>query len=300
MSASRTDDLPKTAGGTARVALIAGSGALPVMVADALAEAGRDPFVVAIEGEASDALKRHDHVEAYSGHPGVVLRALKASGAQEVVMIGGIRGRPDLRRIRPDFTTIRFAARLLPRLGAGDDALLRAVIDMVEDAGLTVRGVHQVLPELLAGKGHLAGPVKTSRDDDAALQTAVRAALALGAIDAGQGAVAVKRRVVALEGAEGTDLMLERVAKLRRVGRLSEKPGGVLVKLAKPGQELRADLPTIGPQTVQHTAAAGLTCIGVHAGHSLIASLDDTIAAADAAKISLIGIVPEDYGATHG
>ncbi|MEN0000114.1 MAG: UDP-2,3-diacylglucosamine diphosphatase LpxI, partial [Pseudomonadota bacterium] len=188
---------------------------------------------------------------------------------------------------------LKVAARLLPRLRAGDDALLRGVIGIMEDAGIRVRGVHEIVPDLLAPLGHLAGP-KPDSATQSALQTAMHGALALGELDAGQAAVAVRRRLVALEGAEGTDLMLERVAALREAGRLPKKRGGALVKIAKPGQELRADLPTIGPDTIKNATSAMLKAVGVHAGRALITDLEATKALADECKITLLGINPSE------
>ena len=125
-------------------------------------------------------------------------------------------------------------------------------------------------------------------------------AAALGALDAGQACVAIGKRIVALEGAEGTDMMLERVAELRGLGRLKAGRGGVLVKLAKSGQELRADLPTIGTATMDKAAEAGLSGIAIHAGRALISDYETTCAHAEKAGLFLIGIVPEELLATDG
>ncbi|MEL6920812.1 MAG: UDP-2,3-diacylglucosamine diphosphatase LpxI [Pseudomonadota bacterium] len=279
---------------TGRIGLIAGNGSLPLMVAQTLKMDGANPFVVGIEGEANAQLEEFDFISAYTGHPGKIVSALKRAKVTDVVMVGGVRGRPQLSRVRPDWTTLKIAGKMLSTLGRGDDALLRSVIGIIEDAGIRVRGVHELVPSLLAPHGVLAGP-KPDRDTRKSIFTAIRGATALGSLDAGQGVIALGRRVVALEGAEGTDLMINRIAELRKVARLPDKPGGALVKLAKPGQELRADLPTIGPETIENAARAQLKAVAVHAGRSLVVELERVQAVADDAGISLLGIEPDEY-----
>ncbi len=129
-----------------------------------------------------------------------------------------------------------------------------------------------------------------SRRDMPDLKAALEAARAIGALDIGQGAVSIGGRVVAVEGIEGTDGLLARVKDLRGHGRIAGKKRGVLVKCAKPGQELRADLPTIGPATVLAAHAAGLAGIGVEAGHSLILDFGDMVERADALGLFVVGL----------
>jgi UDP-2,3-diacylglucosamine hydrolase len=277
-----------------RVAIVAGSGQIPVFVAEKLEKDGRRPFIIAVDGEADPALLKYEHQFVYSAHIGVLLSALRRIKPEDVVLIGGAKSRPSLWRIRPDWTTIRLAARMIPKLRSGDDVLLRGVINMIEDAGFRVRGVHELVPDLLAEKGNLAGP-KPSRTAVEAIATAVDGALALGGLDAGQACVAIGRRIVALEGAEGTDMMLQRVAELRAAGRLPKRRGGVLVKLAKPRQDLRSDLPTIGVSTVENAAKAALSGIAVHAEHALIADQGATFTRASALGVFIVGIDPAEY-----
>jgi len=277
-----------------RVAIVAGSGRIPVYAAGKLAAAGRDPFIVVIEGEADEELRQYEHDVINTAEIGRLVAILERVGPSEVIMVGGVGARPDLRRLRPDWTTLRLAAWLLPKLRAGDDAILRGVIETIESAGFPVRGVHELVPDLLAKQGQIAGPKPTKADREA-IATAVRGALALGALDAGQACVAIGRRIVALEAAEGTDMMLQRVSELRKNGRLKAARGGVLVKLAKPGQELRADLPTIGTATIENAARAGLKGIAVHAENALISDFEATCARAREQGIFLVGIDPEDW-----
>ncbi len=165
------------------------------------------------------------------------------------------------------------------------------VIKLIEAMGCEVLGAHEIVPGLLAKTGPL-GAHAPSDDDHRDIDRASEAAKRLGELDIGQGAVSVGGRVVALEGVEGTDRMLERVTALRAEGRISARRKGVLVKLCKPQQDMRADLPTIGPSTVENVIRAGLAGIAVEAGRALVLEEAKMIAAADAAGVFVCGIDP--------
>jgi DUF1009 family protein len=140
-----------------RVAIIAGGGDIPLYVAETLAEQGRNPFIVAIEGEADPALYRFEHEVIYPIRPGVLMSILKRVNPADVVMVGGVRRRPKLHKIRPDWTTIKLVARFLPKLRSGDDVLLRGVVEMIEEAGYRVRGVHELVPNCWQARATLPG-----------------------------------------------------------------------------------------------------------------------------------------------
>lgn len=278
-------------GGRGRTCVIAGGGTLPIDVANALAEAGERPYVLMVEGEADPVLSRHDGMRLPLGALTGQLRALKAMGIRNIVLAGTIRSRPPLSALRFDRSALSVLPRILTALfslGGGDDKLLRAIVGGLESYGLRVIGAHEIVPDLIVSKG-AAGKRAPRKRDVTDIRLAWRAAKAIGALDVGQGAVAVHGRVVALEGAEGTDAMLERVRALRGAGRIPAKPGGVLVKCAKPGQELRADLPAIGPPTVANAAAAGLSGIVVEEGRALIMERQRTVALADEKGIFIAG-----------
>jgi DUF1009 family protein len=165
--------------------------------------------------------------------------------------------------------------------------VLSSVVRFLEGKGYRVYGAGEVAPELLAAEGNL-GAKAPSPDDRADIETGFRVVSALGRLDVGQAAVVVKGRVLAVEAAEGTDAMLVRCAELRKGGR-RRGLAGVLVKAPKPGQEERVDLPTIGPDTVEMAAQAGLAGIAVAAGRVLIADRDATIAAAGQHGLFLVG-----------
>jgi hypothetical protein len=159
----------------------------------------------------------------------------------------------------------------------------------LESRGIKVVGAHEIVPELTAGEGPLTA-TRPNQSDWRDIQAARTAARAIGALDIGQAAVAIGGRAVALEGIEGTAGLLDRTRELRGHGRLAGKARGVLVKCAKPGQELRADLPSIGPQTIEAAHAAGLAGIAVEAGRSLILEGPATIARANALGLFIVGL----------
>ncbi|MFB2552140.1 LpxI family protein [Ensifer soli] len=279
--------LPERA--TGRLCIIAGGGMLPHHVADAARLQGEDPFIIALTGEAGADWAGYDMrvmgIGDFSGISGLFRR----EGIDRVVLSGGVRRRPDWRDIRPTLKTLaRVPAVLKTLISGGDDAVLKMAIDLIEASGARVVGVQEIVPDLLAEVGPLGQmePGEEARRDIAA---AAAAADALGALDVGQGAVAVGGRVVALEGPEGTDAMLGRVAELRASGRISQRRKGVLVKLCKPQQDLRADLPSVGPSTVAGAKAAGLAGIVIEAGRALVLERARMAAEADAAGVFILG-----------
>lgn len=274
-----------------RAGLIAGAGALPADVADALARIGFPPFVIIVEGEGehTERLKAYPHrwmpVEQFASF----LPVLKAEGVTHALMAGAVTQRPRLGSVRWSFRHLRLIPRAARALRKGDDGLLKEIVSYAEEHGVAIVGPQQLVPDLVAVEGPLTEILPTAadqRDIDAALA----AARALGRLDVGQAAVAIGGRVVALEGVEGTDAMLARVASLRNHPRLAGKKRGVLVKCAKPNQELRMDLPAIGPATVQRAHEAGLAGIGVEAGRSFVLEQEETAALANRLGLFIVGL----------
>ncbi|WP_258051798.1 LpxI family protein [Mesorhizobium sp. INR15] len=275
----------------AKVGIVAGGGSLPVEVAQGLAKHGYPPFVLLMEGEADrqQDLRRYEHGTLALEQIGSLIPTLKRHGVTHLVLAGEIKRRPRLTRIRPSLGLLAIVPTVIMALARGDDGLLKVVTRGLEKRGIKVIGAHEVVPELAAGEGTLTatGPKQSDwRDIEAARQ----AAKAIGALDIGQAAIAIGGRAIALEGIEGTQGLLERTRELRGHGRLAGKARGVLVKCAKPGQELRADLPSIGPQTVESAHAAGLAGIAVEAGRSLILEGPATIARANALGLFIVGL----------
>lgn len=270
--------------------IIAGGGPMPRRVADAARAAGRPVSVVVLEG--------HGDPAAWTGYPHIVLRFglaarmlswLKGQGVRQLVLSGSVT-RPSFLSLRPDADSVRLAVRIGRRAFGGDDELLTTVLAVLREEGFEPLGAQEVLQGLLAPPGLLT---RAAPDADAIADIArgVRVVRALGAVDVGQGAVVQQGLVLAVEAIEGTDAMLARAGTLRRDG-----PGGVFVKLVKPGQDRRVDLPTLGPPTVAGAAAAGLRGIAFEAEGCILAERDAMIAAADAAGLFLLGLTPQEIG----
>ena len=267
--------------------IIAGGGPMPLRVAEAARAAGRGVFLVGLEGFAQPAhLAPFPHAMARIGAAGRILDLLRAQGVRDLVLIGTVK-RPGFFDLRPDAEGAKLLARIGRAAFAGDDGLLRAVVRVLGEMGFTVLGAHEILREALAPLGLLT---RTAPDALAMSDIARGVAVArkLGEADVGQGCVVQQGLVLAVEAIEGTDAMLSRCAPLRRNG-----PGGVLVKIAKPGQERRADLPTLGAETVRGAIAAGLRGVAFEAGGALLAERAEAVALADAAGLFLLGFDPE-------
>ena len=251
-----------------KTALIAGSGALPAALAVAMAE---KPLVTAMEGHAPNGLVVDLSFRVERLVP--FLRALEREGVEEVVFAGAVtRPRLDPALLDPD--TASLLPRLMQAMAAGDDATLRVVIALFEEFGFTVAGVDAVAPALLPGPGVLAGTVSERDKADAA--RAAEIVQAIGAVDVGQGAVVVQGLCLAVEALPGTDAMLEAVAGLKPGLRPDAARGrGVAFKAAKPGQDRRIDLPTIGPETLRGVSAAGLGGLAFQAGSVICLNLQE-------------------------
>jgi DUF1009 family protein len=220
------------------------------------------------------------------GAVGKILAILRENHCTEIVLVGPVR-RPGLLDFRPDAE----GARLLARVGkgiffGGDDGLLKSVVKVLGEEGFKVIGAHEILTESVGPRGLLTA-AKPDAQAIADITRGTEVARALGSVDVGQGCVVQAGIVLCVEAVEGTDAMLARAGVLRRPG-----PGGVLVKLVKPGQDRRADLPTIGPGTIRCAAAAGLRGIAFEAGGTLLADREITISEAEQAGLFLLGFDP--------
>ncbi|TWG99100.1 hypothetical protein L598_001600000640 [Mesorhizobium sp. J18] len=274
-----------------RIAVVAGSGNLPVQVVDELVRKGHRPLVIAIKGEAEwqDRPDAFDLVTLPPEEFGRLLPKLKREGITHLVLAGGVSRRPRIRKIKLGLGLIGIIPKLIAAYRRGDDGLLRTIIGYIEKNGIKVVGAHEIAPDLLAPEGVLtrARPMAGDRKD---ILAGLAAARAIGALDIGQGAVAIGGRAIALEGIEGTDGLLARTREMRNHGRLAGKRRGVLVKCAKPGQELRADLPAIGPDTIEGAHAAGLAGVAVEADHTFILDFTATVERANALGLFVVGL----------
>lgn len=271
---------------TSKLGIVAGGGEFPGLVIAACRAQNRPFHVLALSGHA-DPLVIGDAPADWIrlGEAGTGFTLLKKAGAEDVVMIGPVR-RPTLRELAPDFRTARFFAKVGLK-ALGDDGLLRAVAREVEEEGFRIVGIDEVLSDCLAVPGLYGGNAPDAQAESD-IQRGMEVAKGLGALDVGQ-AVAVQQGIVlAVEAVEGTDAMIRRCAALRREG-----PGGVLVKVKKPGQDRRLDLPTIGTATLREAADVGLRGIAVEAGGALVLGRDAVAAEADRLGLFVIGISGE-------
>lgn len=277
--------------GQRRIGILAGGGALPVEIAEGLSRRGAQLHIVALEGEAGSELDGFSPSWANWGQIGRIVASFKQAGCCEVVIAGSVK-RPDLATIKPDLGLFRALPTVIGlfRVG-GDDAILRGVIGYLESLGLSIVGVGDVVPELLVGAGRYAGPEHRAGDlADAQIGFDFLAALA--PFDIGQAVVVADGRIETVEGAEGTDRMLDRLTGARHLrmhtGERIEQ--GVLVKAPKPGQELRVDMPVIGPGTIQKAAGADLKGIAVAAGQVLAVGRGELQELAETHRIFVTGV----------
>lgn len=265
-----------------KLGILAGGGDLPGLLIEACTATGRDVFVVAFKGFAqADPLADTPHVWTDLAAVGKTLRHLHKAECDQVVLAGPV-GRPSISSLRPDLR----GALLFPRVvkAGGDDAALKVIVAELEGEGFEVLGADDILGELLAPSGAV-GSLLPSPEHNEDIERGIQAALALGRADVGQAVVIQQGVVLGVEAAEGTDALVKRCGILRMDGR-----GGVLVKLKKPGQERRADLPTIGAATIRGAARAGLVGIAIEAGGTLILGREKVAAAADKAGLFVYGI----------
>jgi DUF1009 family protein len=275
--------------------VICGAGELPVAVAQAAREAGRDVFLVGILGLASEPdLSEFDHGIAGIGEFGKIVRLLKEAKCSDVTFAGKVP--------RPKFSEVRLDARgalALPGIVSaarhGDDVLMRTILEYFEKDGFRVIGTEDAARQLLAPKG-IMGSVSPNEQDLADISKALAVVRAMGAHDIGQAAIVCEGVVLTVEAAEGTDAMIERAALLPEALRGTDKARrGVLLKAPKPSQERRMDLPVIGRKTLKLAKAAGLRGIAVEADGALILHRSALTAEADKSGIFLLGFDPEDY-----
>ena len=266
--------------GSGKLGLIAGGGDLPAAVAARCDAEGRPVFLIRLAGFADPHLASWPGVEFGMAQIGAILKALKAE-ACTTVCLAGIVNRPDFKTLKPDFKGATLLPGIVAAASKGDDALLRKILSVFEAEGFAVEGADDILGGEMLAAGAL-GAVSPTPEQLADLKKALYVAEKSGELDIGQGAVVCDGLVLAVEAQEGTDAMLSRVAGLPADLRGSAGDRkGALGKAPKPIQDLRVDMPVIGPRTVEMAAAAGLAGIGGVAGRLILIDRTAIIAAAD-------------------
>lgn len=262
-----------------RTAILAGGGTLPEKVYQACKEQGRNPYVIGFNGQASPDFA---DMMVNIGAAGKIIKSLHKHEIRDVIFVGDIN-RPSLASLKPDFR----GAKILTKVGfksLGDDALLKLITNELEGEGFRVIGAHEVLQDVLAPKG-----VWTKAEPDAQakadIERGMEVAKLIGSADIGQAVIVQQGVILAVEAAEGTDEMLKRAAALKKEG-----AGGVLVKIRKPQQDKRLDLPTVGPQTIENAGDAGLRGVAILADETLIVDRDKMIELADNKGLFIVAL----------
>lgn len=282
---------PQTSADKSPIAIICGGGAFPAAIAEIVQKQGRGVYLFLLEGFADDALMRFPHEWVQLGSLAKYVAARKKHGLEDIVFIGSVI-RPRIGQLGLDWRAAIQLPRLLRMYLGGDNKLLSEVAKVFEEQGYKLRGAHEVAPEILIP----AGMVTTLKPDARAsddIHIGLGLLRAIDAYDVGQAVVVAGKRVVAIEGAEGTEGLLARVAEMRHSGRLKlAERDGVLVKIPKPSQDRRIDMPAIGNDTVAQAKAAGLVGIAVEAQGALVLDVQKFIEAAEAAGIFVTALPP--------
>src|SRR4030088_335146 len=272
------------------IGLIAAGGVMPFAVADSLTARGISPILFALKGACDPVrVERFHHHWISIGQLGRAVKLFRSENCRDLVFIGALV-RPALSEIRLDWGTLRVIGRVWAAFRGGDDHLLSGIGRILEQDGFRMVGIRDVAPDLLMPEGCItrAAPDQSAAADIARGRDVLRA---LSPFDIGQAAVVIDGHVVGVEDIEGTDGLLARVARLRTEGRIRAKAArGVLVKAPKSGQDLRFDLPTIGPRTIEGAAAAQLAGIAIVSGNTIVVEPQAMIEAADAAGLFVTGL----------
>ncbi len=271
-----------------RVGIIAGSGDLPLSLAKSLRKNGQDPYLLLVKGEAEPSdYSDFPHEVIAITKIGKFLKSLKRENCKKVTLAGPV-ARPDFKNIFPDMEGLKLLTRIGTSLSKGDDGLMRSISSYIEEKGFHLVGAHELNESFLADPG-VAGAIKPNEEDLSDIKEGVRVVKALGSLDIGQAAVIRDGYVLGVEAAEGTEKLVERCSEFAW-----DKPAGVLVKIAKPGQDLRADMPTIGPNTITQVSKAGLRGVAIEAERCLIVQKEEVIRLADAANLFIYVVTAKD------
>ncbi|MBR1380233.1 MAG: UDP-2,3-diacylglucosamine diphosphatase LpxI [Alphaproteobacteria bacterium] len=265
-----------------KIALVAGALDLPMLTRDALRRAGWDVFVVGLKNFYDERLNPDMVVRLGGG--GRAIREFRRRGIRQMTFVGSL-GHPNLTDLRPDLWTLR-ALFYIKRHQRGYDSMAVALNKVLEKSGFRVIAAQDAAPELTFETPGVKTRTKPTKRDAADIERAVDVSHTIGAADIGA-SVVVDAQVIAVEAAEGTARMLDRVVEMRKN---QKRVSGVFAKMTKPGQDLRIDIPAIGVDTVRAVAAAKLRGIIVNAKTCFVVDRDAVIAAANAAKIFIVAV----------
>ena len=268
-----------------RIAILAGGGSLPLVLADSIVQRGGRAHIVGVRGEAGPSIEAYPHTWVTWGAVNTIISTLQRE-SNGTMMIAGSVSRPDILRLKPDFGLIRYLPQVLAMLKGGDDAVLTRLVRFFEAQGLCVKGVSDVAPQLLAAAGSLGAPNSGTITVAADTALGFQVLDLLADLDVGQAIAVEGGRILAIEGVEGTDRMLQRIGELP--GRAAGH--GVLVKGPKRGQDLRVDMPVVGAQTIARLAEAKLGTLVVVAGKTLMLERDEMVRRATACNVAITAV----------
>tara|TARA_B100000676_G_scaffold309602_1_gene373602 strand:- start:1741 stop:2547 length:807 start_codon:yes stop_codon:yes gene_type:complete len=265
-----------------KLAIVAGGGSLPSLLREACNAVGREVLFLAIQGEVNDNLTPEPDKWVILAQWGANLDYLRQNKVQQLVFAGTVK-RPNLKDLRPD----KRGAAFLTRLGLswfGDDSILSTVLKELENEGFEIISPNSLLENIVSKSGSY-GKISPSEEDLKDIHRGINVIHKIGESDIGQALVLEEGIVIAIEAAEGTNEMLRRCKPFLNNGNHS-----VLVKGPKPRQELRIDMPTIGPQTVELAYRSGLSGIAVEAGGVLVIDEVEVIRLVDKLGLYLYGV----------
>ncbi len=267
------------------IGLIAGNGQFPLLFAEAAKAKGVRVYAVAMVGETDKAIEQAADETHWVrvGQLGRMIRLFKGARVLKAAMAGGVRKTRLFEGARPDLTAVKILARCAVKR---DDGMLRAIASEFEQNGIQIVDSTLYMPDCLAPAGVLTAERPGEREE-ADLAYGLKIAREIGRLDIGQTVVVKDGAVVALEAIEGTD------ACILRAGDLTAKEGAVVVKVAKPGQDMRFDVPAVGVRTIATLKKAGVTTLGVEAGRTLLLEPERLVAAADEAGVTIVGLRDE-------
>lgn len=272
------------------IAIIAGAGRLPIQLVEHLERTGQDYRVLAFRGFAAPEIRKRAHINVDLLDLKTIMSTLDGWQPRAVCLVGAVR-RPGFSALLGAYSALRNMQEVKEVITRGDDQVLRGAVMLIEERGHKVVGAHELAPDLVASRA-LRGSLEPNEDDRRAIAVGLDLLASLSAFDIGQGAVIARNHVLAIEGPEGTDRMVGRVRCLRQswFGLRQRKEGGVLIKAAKRGQDLRVDMPTIGPKTVIEAARAGLSGIAIGAGSTFVLEQEETLRMADRLGVFLTAV----------
>ena len=271
-----------------KVGLIAGDGSFPLEVAKSISQKNKEIFIIAIKGSASKDIERYPHLWIRIGQIGKAIRALKENNCKELILIGGVK-KPNVWLLRPDFGALKLFFKLIILPIKGDASILKALLNFLEkDNNFKVVGAEKYISYLLMSKGLIAGE-KINEQANIDIDIAVENCKNIGSKDIGQACVVVNGQIIASEDSSGTDKMLRGI--ISKEIRFHNE--GVLVKLAKPIQDRRVDLPAIGMQTIKLAKEIGLCGIAIEEKSSFISNKERVIKFANKNNIFIFGLSNE-------